>query len=1184
MKFVRPLLILLAILLVLAVAGLAVGLTPSFQRWAVLRAVAGQPGLKLELNRVSAGFSHLSVEGLRAEQAGVKVQLARLEADYSLWAFLLGQRIELARVAVDDLMVDASQFARGQPEAASAGGSAMAPGILSRMELPYALVLTECRIAGRLLLPGAVGQPAVPVDFQVTGGKFAPGQEGNLAVTATVKNPQVDASVTQLQVQLNLRTTQSDRRTFDQIALVAVADAEGKTLTGQNQLKISTQLVQQSAGEQYTVSIDTVTGGQAENLLNVQASLAAGAAAYTGDWTLKARAAQLQPYLLGGALPDFTADGQGKFSFAPATLALACSGRLQAEVSRLEALDPAWRAIGAVKINSQFDVALADQIATVRQLDVQLAGDAPVLELHAAPATEFNLRERRLQLAGAQASDVLTIKVAGLPLAWVRPFVQGLDVSGGAITGEWVVTADQSHLRLRSLQPLRINEVSVVQQGELLLNRAEVSVDFSAEMAGQDFSATLTRLSLKTPAGDSLTVQGKMARPLTENPALTASLSYQADLPQLLAPWLPLGRIQANGDTAFKLVGDELTLQTLAVNVAQAQVPLVTVKSLRSFTANLASMAVTTDTKAAADLLRIQLGRISLAMLPLAAPGDQVAGWVERGEFILSSDTGKFIFRAVNPVKLSGLTFTQGQQPSLVGLGFEAMPRVELGPDKTVRLQTGDMMLRTKTGATLATLKGDADYTEPAGWRGALTFAIEIPQLSSQPMFAGAQTVSAGRASGEVRVALHETKQVEARLTINGLVDRATGQTLPVANLSFQGVVQPDGKISLKAPLLLDQAGHRSDLQVALDLTPVGPTFSLDGRLTGEQIELADLLAVSSVFSSPSAPAASTAPAATPAPRGKIVADAQPAWARINGQLALDIKLIHRGDSWAMTGLKGQVAVAPTRVSLEKIEAAFGESGRLAAQGELRFVPGTQPYQLAGKFSVTEFDAGKLFQAFDPSKPATVEGRFTVTGEFAGNGETLARLGERTHGQFALTSRQGVFRGLQRTTSKVSKTTKAVELGASMLGSLLGKDNITKAAEKVAGTAYFVDQLATELGEIKYDQLSVKLTRDAALNLKLDDLSLVSPEIRLIGQGSITFVEDKPLLDQPLTASLSVAARGKIEELLGKLHLLNGARDDLGFAKTKETLTVAGTLTKPDPTAFFTKLAAAKLTDFLSGE
>jgi len=206
------------------------------------------------------------------------------------------------------------------------------------------------------------------------------------------------------------------------------------------------------------------------------------------------------------------------------------------------------------------------------------------------------------------------------------------------------------------------------------------------------------------------------------------------------------------------------------------------------------------------------------------------------------------------------------------------------------------------------------------------------------------------------------------------------------------------------------------------------------------------------------------------------------------------VKSVVRGTDWSMTGLTGAVVIESADITLQKLEAAFGDKGRFTAKALVSFTKGPSPYDLAGDFSLTEFDAGKLFKAFEPAKPPAVEGVFTVAGRFTGNGETLGRTVERSRGTFELTSRAGVFRGLQRTTNKISMASKAVDLVGSLFGS-------SKVVEKVAGSAYVVDQLASALGEFNYDQLSVKLSRDESLNVALEDISLLSPEIRLIGKG-----------------------------------------------------------------------------------
>jgi len=263
------------------------------------------------------------------------------------------------------------------------------------------------------------------------------------------------------------------------------------------------------------------------------------------------------------------------------------------------------------------------------------------------------------------------------------------------------------------------------------------------------------------------------------------------------------------------------------------------------------------------------------------------------------------------------------------------------------------------------------------------------------------------------------------------------------------------------------------------------------------------------------------------------------------------------------------------------VQGLINDKSRLGARADLRFNGGAMPYRLSGNFSLTDFDAGAAMKAFDPGKPPVLEGIFTVAAGFTGDGANLDQTIERTRGQFQLTSRQGIFRGLKRTTEKVSVATKTVDAVAA-IGSLFGGDKIKGVAEKVAGSSYQVDQLAQALGEIQFDQMVVRAQRDDALNLRISEFSLLSPEVRLIGQGSVTHVAGKPLLDQPLSVSYQLAARGKTEQLLGKLRMLDAEKDDLGYAKMKDLGTITGTLNRPDPSAIFVKLAQSKLIDFLN--
>lgn len=1175
MKPARSLLILLGIFVGLGCAVGGLMLTPAVQRWAVLRAVRAQPGLKFDATTIAAGLSSVRLEGARIERSGLKLQIGQLETDYSLWQLVWNRRLVIGRLTARGLVVDASKVSRARAGAVAAGAPAAAPGLLARMQLPFALTLGECRLDGRALLPGSAGSPPVVADFKITGGQIAPGQEGALQLATTLANPAPAARVATLRAELTLRVRQTAEKTFSHIGLVAVVDAEGRNLPEPQRLKIAAELAKSAAGETYEVNVDTLIRGAAEKVLALHATIPAGGKEYAGEWRLLARTAQAEPFFLGLGLPDFTGQGEGRFTFNPATAAASLQGNLTADISRLEAINPAWRPIGAVKAMAQFDVARAGDIVRLNQFNLSVAGANPVLELAAAPGMEIDLKQRRL-LPGDPASDgALTLTLQGLPVAWIRPFVQAADVSGGLITGQLAGTGDAGHLVLRTLQPLRIGQVNIAQAGRLLLAKADVMLGLEAVLTGKEFSGHLTDLTLKTAAGDVLSAQARVVLPAGPNPAIAVLADYQADLPSLLAPWLPLGRIKASGGLDFTLAGKKIELRQLNASLTDATgLDLFKVTALRHFNFDLAvGRAEVPGATGAAELLRVSVAHLPLAALPLAVPGARLGGFVTQGDLVLTLDGEKLSVHTPTAIKLAEVSLGGRAGIAFTGLSIEARPDFEsMGGAAGAKFQTGDITVRTAAGAMLFAGKGEATYAAQSEVQGALTFAVEVPALASQPLFTGARTVSAGRASGEVRVAFGAARQLEARMTVNGLVLADSNELLPVANLSLRAVAGPDGKISVQAPLLLDRAGQRSDLDFTLDLTRAGRGYAIDGQLAGQHVELADAISLLSVFLGAAPEGAPPAPATTSA---GVSTATVPLWSRFTGRLALDVKSVTRGADWAMTGLTGLVVVEPADITLQQLAATFGEKGRFAAKALVSFTPGSRPYELTGDLSLTEFDAGKLFKALEPAKAATVEGVFAVDGKFSGRGETLERAVERSHGTFELTSRQGVFRGLQRTTNKVSLATKAVDLVGTLFGS-------SRVVEKVVGTAFYVDQLAQTLGELNYDQLNLKLVRDGSLNVTLDNFSLVSPEIRLLGQGKVTHVAGKSLLEQPLQATLSLSGRGRLEEQLGKLRLLSGARDELDYAGTKEAVTLGGTLARPDPTPFFTRLATGKISDLLT--
>ena len=679
---------------------------------------------------------------------------------------------------------------------------------------------------------------------------------------------------------------------------------------------------------------------------------------------------------------------------------------------------------------------------------------------------------------------------------------------------------------------------------------------------------------LTTPAGDRLRADVEAAVALSQKPAPVAvRLNAEADLPRLLAPFAPVGPVRGRVATDLSFTPAGVEVRALRGEMLDAGGrALIAAASSRPFALDLQRLLPTVDGAGEVEIGRVTHAALALADLPLVSAILPVTGQVAEGGFVAAVKGARLYLRPIAPLRLSGLSFGPAGRPVLDRIAVQTTPTFEYGGLLDWKLSDGATAVRDRTGTTL----GEFNAELAASMRGLalnLSFNVDLAVAGRQPVAGSLSRLSAGRASGELRAAaLGGAAQVELRSTVNGLVTREGNQTLPIANLSARLTREANGRLTFEAPLLLDRSGVRSDLRVTASGEPQNGVVNFTARAASDHLELGDALVLAGLLFAGDSPAAGAEE--TPAsPR----VDVRPPWARLRGEAQLEFKEVVRGKDWTMRNFTAVARVHPAQVELAQATATFNEKGVFAAQGTASFRGGPRPYGVEGEFSVTEFDVGALLKAFEPGKAPVLEGTFALKSRVTGEGAHLAQAPEWLRGEMELQGRTGVFRGLRRTSEKLSVATKAVELG-SVLGSFLG-GKVKDAADKVAPQSYQIDQLAQALSEISYDQFVVRATRDAQLNVKIDEVSLLSPEIHFTARGQLTHVEGRSLLEQPMRLSFQLAARGKVEQTLGKLRALDGTKDDLGYARAKDLGAIGGTPLRPQPDELFQRLAESKLFD-----
>ena len=78
------------------------------------------------------------------------------------------------------------------------------------------------------------------------------------------------------------------------------------------------------------------------------------------------------------------------------------------------------------------------------------------------------------------------------------------------------------------------------------------------------------------------------------------------------------------------------------------------------------------------------------------------------------------------------------------------------------------------------------------------------------------------------------------------------------------------------------------------------------------------------------------------------------------------------------------------------------------------------------------------------------------------------------------------------------------------------------------------------------------------------DFTLISPEVRIGGSGSIHYQPEVPVLAQAMDVRLALGTRGRLGDLMQRAGLLEAQRDNLGYSAFTVPLKLGGTWNRED--------------------
>jgi hypothetical protein len=506
---------------VLVTLVVALAFTSAVQTFAVRKVLAGEGG---EVENVSAGFGGASLRGLRIEQPGLKLSVPDFRADAPLMD-LVGGKIEVRALVARDIVIEIDPEKMKAAQKPSAEQEDVGPakpfdGVLNAVELPE-LRVDGIDIAGRLRV---VGAQALDATFALTGGGIRAGQAGKLELKVEAK-----AGLGSVVTTFTLAPTLGADGRLDALGAVAEALATSKLLSRPAKLRAKIDIARQASGEAYGLRL---LAGETP-LVELDTQWAPGAKELPGRWKIAIRDADLAPFAMGLALPEFSLSGGGDLAIL-GTDKLRLGGALDFAADGLETLG--LPKLGPVALDSKFSVEAGATDVRIESFLANLKGSAPVLSVRVAQPFGLVLETKKIVPSRA-GSDLAEITLLGVPAEWVKTFVPELSI-GGSVTGAWTARAEGDGFVLATSQPLVANQVGYASAGQPLVNFDAVRVEgLRAKQTSAGLEASVAALRVVANGADLVTVKvdatRKAGAPLLAKGEIKAWLSKLADQPVL---------------------------------------------------------------------------------------------------------------------------------------------------------------------------------------------------------------------------------------------------------------------------------------------------------------------------------------------------------------------------------------------------------------------------------------------------------------------------------------------------------------------------------------------------------------------------------------------------------------------------------------------------------------------------
>ncbi|MSU51010.1 MAG: hypothetical protein EXS37_18280 [Opitutus sp.] len=568
MKPIRPLLLCSGTILVGMVAMGGLVYNSAFQTWAARKAIASQPGLRATVGSVSAGLRRVRVTDVRFEQDGALLTVPLIEVDLPLVTAGMNKKVLVSRLVAKGWTLNLAAAGPHSGNAPVRSSSETVPlpqaavrafaGVFAQFQLLVDGSLDGVDLEGEIVLPDFRGR----MKLGLKGGGFAAGREGKFDVVAdaVLSVPGVNA----LAVRGALLAAMDTPRTFTRLGAKFDAAASGAKFPVGVRLSAELAATRATSGETYDLTIT----GDSKQLLALHAGFPRGSPKLDGTWKLDARDTDIAPFALGKPLPAFSATGEGRFDTDAAFAAVHATGRLSANADRLQAIMPELAVLGELRIAADFDLAVRGDVIAVLRIEASIDAARPVAIVRSLQPFEFNPQTGELRAADS-GRDLLGVALRDVPVAWAKPFLKDVELTGGYLRGEFAASPRGGGVTLRSTVPLTLDGLSISQAGKPQVQHVDLSFNATGDYTPKGWQAEINALTAIGGGVQLLTLDAKAGQLAGKDQPLKVTGKIGAILPPVLAQPIAQGVLAlTGGNAAIEFVASIGTKQELHAKIS----------------------------------------------------------------------------------------------------------------------------------------------------------------------------------------------------------------------------------------------------------------------------------------------------------------------------------------------------------------------------------------------------------------------------------------------------------------------------------------------------------------------------------------------------------------------------------------------------------------------------------------